>query len=266
MSLRRGILVLVSAIALLYSGYGALIYWHHEHFLYPFLTNQLKLSGFEPSRVRIPDARSLPVQVSKGEDGAPIVVFFMGNVGSLELFTPMLRHHQSKGRTVVAMPYRGGGGVVGHSSETTLKRDALAVFDALPDLVGTGPIILQGQALGTGLAMYVAANRSVDGMLLSAPFYRMCEVMARVSRLPLCYMPGVQRWENAALVDKITVPTLILHGENNRIIPIDQGQHLARSMPTADFYAIEAASHTDMFKSKNYLALIDTFIEKVTQP
>lgn len=266
MILRRGILLLIGAAVLLYLGYAALLYRNHAHFIYPFLPNQFKISGFESTRVLVPDARSLPVQVSAGEAGAPIVVFFMGNIGALELFGAMLKHHQSKGRTVVAMPYRGGGGVPGSSSEETLKRDALAVFDALPELTSGGPVILHGHSLGTGLAMYLATIRPIDGVLLSAPFYRMCEVMADATHLPACTMPGVQRWDNAALTGEVTAPTLILHGELDRLIPIDQGQRLARSMPTADFYAIEGAAHTDLFKSSPYLDLIDQFVDKVSDP
>lgn len=266
MILRRGISLLVGAALLLYLGYAALIYWHHTWFLYPFLPNQLQAPGFAVSRVTVPDARSLPVQVSKGAPGAPTILYFMGNVGALDLYGAMLRHHQSKGRSVVAMPYRGGGGVQGTPSEVILKSDALAVFDALPDLVGEGPVILQGHSLGTGLAMYVAAHRPVQGMLLTAPFYRMCEVMADVSHLPACSIPGIERWDSAALTDKVTAPILILHGELDKLIPINQGQQLARSMPNADFLTIEAAGHTDLFKSDPYIEMIDGFVDKIAQP
>lgn len=266
MILRRGILLLIGSAVLLYLGYAALLYRNHAHFIYPFLPNQLKIPGFESTRVAVPGARSLPVQVSAGDAGTPTVLFLMGNVGALELFGAMLKHHQSKGRTVVAMPYRGGGGVPGSSSEDTLKRDALAVFDTLPELTSGGPIILHGHSLGTGLAMYLAANRSVDGILLSAPFYRMCEVMAKATRLPACAMPGVQRWDSAVFTDAVTAPTLILHGELDKLIPIDHGQRLARSMPTADFFAIEGAGHTDLFKTPPYLEMIDQFFDRVSSP
>lgn len=266
MRLRRGITCLIGCAALLYLGYAALLYRNHAHFIYPFLPNQLKISGFESTRVLVPGARSLPVQVSVGDAGAPTVLFFMGNLGSLEVFGAMLKHHQSKGRTVVAMPYRGGGGVPGSSSEETLKRDALAVFDTLPELTSGGPVIMHGHSLGTGLVMYLAANRSVDGILLSAPFYRMCEVMAKATHLPACEMPGVQRWDSAVFADAVTAPALILHGELDKLIPIDHGQRLARSMPTADFYAIEGAAHTDLFKTPPYLDLIDQFVDVVASP
>ncbi|MGH1412137.1 MAG: alpha/beta fold hydrolase [Pelagimonas sp.] len=255
---------LITAFALLYLGYASLMIWLHPRFIYPFYPDTFSASGFKAFDVAVDGAEPLPVQVARGRKGAPTVVYFMGNVGSLKLFRAMLEHHRAAGRHVVAMPYRGGGGVPGEPSESTLKRDALAVFDALPKLGVSGPVIVQGYSLGTGLALQVASHRKLAGVILAAPYEKMCQLMTAASFLPACILPGVQRWDSAALAPAVSDPVLILHGNKDALIPMSHGQNLAQLLPDARFVKIDGAGHTNLFGTKPYLAKIDAFISQVS--
>jgi pimeloyl-ACP methyl ester carboxylesterase len=65
------------------------------------------------------------------------------------------------------MSYRGYPGSNGAPSETALFADALHIFDWLRER--TADIVLYGESLGTGIATYVAAERSVRALVLEAP-------------------------------------------------------------------------------------------------
>lgn len=249
---------LLGACLGLYVAYAAAMVALHPRFIYPFADLPFEAAGFEERRVNAV-ARAY---VAKGAEGAPIMVYFMGNAGALELFKPMLLHHQTQGRSVVALAYRGGGGMPGRPSEAELKKDALDLIDRLPDLLPQGPVVVQGYSLGTGLALHVAARRPLDAVILSAPYEKLCRLMARASYLPACWLP-VQHWNSARDARAVDERTLVLHGAVDGLIPISEGLRLAKHLPNKDFLRVEGAGHTDLFDAPGYLAAIDAFVATI---
>ncbi len=236
------------AVALaLYAAYGALMVRVHPAFLYPFLQDVPRIAGFARADVPIAGAPPASVLVGGPEGGAP-VLFFMGNAGAAGLFEDWLRLHADAGRRVVALEYRGGGGLAGTPSEVRLKADALAVHDWLAAREGA-PVLLHGFSLGSGLALHVAARREVAGVVLEAPFSRLCRLMARRALLPACLLP-VQRWDSLADVPAVTAPVVILHGEADTLIPIGEAERLAaafaRTGRPAEFVRLPGGGHADL--------------------
>ncbi|WHZ33546.1 alpha/beta hydrolase [Sagittula sp. MA-2] len=270
MRARRAVLLAVVVGVLLYAAYAVAAVSVHTRLVYPFHNQtELREPGFDAQDVPT-DAGPLRVYKHVGEAGAPVVIYFMGNVGALTAFAPMLRHHAEAGRSVVAMGYRGGGGVPGTPSEDRLKADALAAYDALPQLVGKdGPVIVHGYSLGTGLALHVAAERSVDGLILAAPYARLCELMAARSFLPACLVPGVQKWQSLNDARRVTAPSLVLHGTVDGLIPFGHGERVAAALEAAGsdtaLVPIELGGHDDLFGKPGYLTGIDAFIEGIAR-
>ncbi|EBA05970.1 alpha/beta hydrolase [Sagittula stellata] len=270
MKARRALLLVLIFGVLAYVAYGVAAVSVHTRLVYPF-HSQVEFSeyGFDPQDVST-DAGPLRVYKHVGAAGAPVVIYFMGNVGALRAFAPMLRHHAEAGRSVVAMGYRGGGGVPGTPSEDRLKADALAVFDALPELVGKdGPVIVHGYSLGTGLALHAAAERPVDGMILAAPYARLCELMSARSFLPACVMPGVQKWQSLDDARRVMAPSLVIHGTEDSLIPFSHGERVAAALDEAGsettLVPIELGGHDDLFGKPGYLSSIDAFIDGIAR-
>lgn len=242
--------------------YAVLLVALHPGYIYPFSDEAFTHAAYARH-----DVAGGPVAyVAPGE--GPVVLYFMGNVGALGPFLPMLEHHRTQGRTVVAMAYRGGGGLPGTPSEAALKDDARALYDALPDILGRapGPVVAHGFSLGTGLATHVAAARSVDGVILSAPYTSLCTLMAAASYLPACLIPGVQRWNSLAEAPHIRAPALVLHGSADRLIPPAHGRRLAEAVPGAAFAEIPGGGHSDLMDFPGYLTQIDAFIDALAPP
>ncbi len=253
-------LVLIGAV------YVLMMIWLHPRLLYPFYDDTFTDPAFTVEDVSVPGADPVQVFWLQGEADAPVVFYFMGNVGALEVFRPMLDHHVNAGRSVVAMTYRGGGGTPGTSSETSLKRDALAVTDWVQSRFADVPLIVQGYSLGTGLAVHVAARRQVSAVVLSAPYDAICRLMAKRSGLPACYLP-VQRWRTDHDLAGVAAPVLVLHGTADRVVPYVNGARLSGLMEDAGiplrFVAISGAGHTDLMAFPHYLPQIDSFIAQL---
>ena len=243
----------------IYLIYATFMVFAHPQYIYPFGDDVFATPGF---RQEIVTDRQVALAIHDGSADVA-VLFFMGNGGALAYFTRTLEAHVSAGRTVVAMEYPGGGGIPGSPSEVRLKADALAAYDWFAADF-KGEIVVHGYSMGTGLAQYVAAERDVAAIILDAPFVKMCELMTRASWLPACYIPGVQRWNSAALIPRLSAPVQVHHGTADQLIPMRDGVRLVGLMQDAGldvtFHAVEGATHNNLAVVSGYSDRIDEFL------
>jgi pimeloyl-ACP methyl ester carboxylesterase len=238
--MKRALIILVG----LYVAYTVLMIVLHPRFIYPFLQDDAVLQGFE--RVNLTGADGLEVSLQEAERDGPIVLYFMGNGGAVSAFGPPLNAHLSADRHVIAMEYRGGGGRPGSPSEADLKSDALVVADWA--LAKGKPVVVHGYSLGSGLATHVAKHRDVAGVILEAPYDKLCTLMSRNSFVPACLLPGVQKWNTLADAADVAESVLILHGNADRLIPAERSEALERLFPVVERQVIDGAAHFDTFR------------------
>jgi 3-oxoadipate enol-lactonase len=56
-------------------------------------------------------------------------------------------------------------------------------------------------------------------------------------------LQGILSWESYSRLAEISAPTLVIHGECDRLVPPGNGQLVAEAIPGAKFVAIPNASH-----------------------
>lgn len=242
-----------------YLAYAIALVALHPQFIYPFGADPFDNPDF---RQEVVTDQDVPIAIVQGDDPVA-VLYFMGNGGSLAYFTYSLRAHQAADRTLAAMEYRGGGGIAGKPSEAGMKADALAAYDWLATQ-HSGPIVVHGFSLGTGLAIHVAARREVAAILLDAPYARLCALMTQAAWVPACYLPAVQKWDSLADVAALSAPVMIQHGDADQLIPITQGQQLATAMRAVGldvtFHTSENATHNNLAGQPDYRGRMDDFL------
>lgn len=241
-----------------YVAYAAVMVWLHPRFIYPFQADDVVLPGFD--RIQIDAEDGTPIYVQERAGNGPVVLYFMGNAGSIVLFETAFDHHVVADRHVIALEYRGGAGRPGQPSEAKLKADALRAADYA---FATGkPVIVQGFSMGTGLATHVAARRKVLGAILTAPYDRLCRLMAQASYLPACLLP-VQRWNSIEDARKADVPMLVLHGDGDKLIPPVSSAGFG-AIPGLRRVIIPGAGHNDIGGFPDVEREIETFISALT--
>lgn len=75
---------------------------------------------------------------------------------------------------------------------------------------------------------------------------------------------AIGRYASADRVGDITAPTLVLHGDRDRVVPIERGIELAERIPGARFERLEGSGHnyvTDNTERAN--ALLRAFVDEV---
>jgi fermentation-respiration switch protein FrsA (DUF1100 family) len=104
--------------------------------------------------------------------------------------------------------------------------DAAAAYDFAAARYPARRIVAWGESLGTGVAVALAAERPVAGMILDAPFTSAADIGA--SAYP--FIPV--RWfikdsfRSDQRIGKIRAPLLVLHGEMDGIVPVRFGERL----------------------------------------
>jgi len=149
---------------------------------------------------------------------------------------------------VIFVDYRGRGASSGLPAIKYLPGDALHVFDKTSKLRGEIPTFLIGVSLGSIPATYLAANRSVQGLVLIAPISSfgdgdMYPKKQKKSMLPwylapaasfVKVKPGFEILENSEpiyQIQHVSAPLLLMHGETDSVIPALCGKKVYEAAP-----------------------------------
>ncbi len=175
------------------------------------------------------------------------VLYFHGNGGNLSVWAPALAGIQRHGYAVYAVDYRGYGLSSGRPSERGLFRDVEAFVSAsLRGAGGDAPLVYWGRSLGTTMAAHAAAVRAPDGIILESGFPDVRTVL-RGSPLALLAPLSRYRFATATLLEAVTRPVLVMHGDEDRVVPYSAGQALfARIRGPKQFFTIRGADHNDL--------------------
>lgn len=220
--------------------------------------------GLEKVEVPAEDGLILTHWYRPPAPGAAVVVKFHGNASSIAdsaaLLLPLLKH----GQGALLAEYRGYGGNPGRPTETGLIADGRALLRWLAEQgVGPGRIVLYGRSLGSGVAVRLAADTGVAGLVLESPFSSVVDVAgAHYPFLPVRWLIH-DRWDSTAVIGRVRAPLLIVHGERDRVVPIRFGRKLfAAAREPKLFAAIPGAGHNDVLADPKAAAGVRAFLAR----
>lgn len=104
-----------------------------------------------------------------GREPQAYILLFVGQGDQTERYMAEVAASWDQPVEIWGMNYPGSGGSQGPAQIARVGPDALAVYDAVKQMAGHRPIFVQGWSLGTTVALCVAANRRVDGVILLNP-------------------------------------------------------------------------------------------------
>jgi fermentation-respiration switch protein FrsA (DUF1100 family) len=193
----------------------------------------------------------------KAAPGQPTLLYFHGNAGSLATRAERIRKYMEFGRGVFMMTYRGYGGSSGVPSERANVADALAAYDELVGL-GVAPrdIVVYGESLGSGVAVQVAAQRPVGGVILDAPYTSVVDLAAMIYPfLPVRWLL-VDRYETTKHLAKVDAPLLVVHGARDTVIPAQMGRAVhAQAREPKELVLLANAGHSDHYLHGSFDAI-----------
>lgn len=214
------------------------------------------LSGAEELLLNTPEGQTIIAWYAKAAPGQPTLLYFHGNSGTLADRADRIAAFTKIGRGILMMAYRGYSGSTGRPSEGANVADANFAYDTLVRMgVPAEDIILYGESIGTGIAVRVAAEHPVAGLILDAPYTSIVDVAEiRYPYLPARLMMR-DRYETLRYLDRVQAPLLVVHGEQDTIIPVEMGRKVARSARSpAEIVTFRRAGHSDHAKFGSFEA------------
>lgn len=192
-----------------------------------------------------------PPPTREASSPPPTVVHFHGNAETADENVTLARVLLRHGLSVVLVEYRGYGRSRGPSpNEEGLYLDAIAVLDLLATK-GIGPerVVLWGQSLGTGVAMEMARRQRGSRVVLVAPFTSTVDLAARNAPVLPASLVMADRFDSLSKAPEIALPTLVIHGDIDDVIPFDLGKRLADALPNGTFLPVTEGRHDNLYKN-----------------
>jgi len=211
-----------------------------------------------------------------GDPKWPWILYFHGNgevVSDYDEIAPF--YHQIKVNLVVA-DYRGYGASGGVPTLSDLVRDSHVLLREVKEELTKRRVRqdlwVMGRSLGSISALELAYQfpDRMEGLIIESG----ASSVVRVFRHLGIPAHGVDLekidLECQKMIEKISVPALILHGERDNLIPVEEGKHLYKYLGSEkkELLIISSATHNDiMFVGlRKYFEAIQRFIESTGNP
>lgn len=210
------------------------------------------------------------------DPNAPALLYLHGTFRNLYENLPKIKALQQAGFAVLAVDYRGWGDstpIV--PSEASITADAQVAWAEMVKHQATpGRRVIYGHSMGTATAVALAAtlNGGTDygALVLESAFTRLPDIAeaagfwgrvgAAVTTL---------EFDSLSRIARIDAPIVMLHGTNDKTVPIDLGQRLREAAPRGvRWVPFVGGSHSDLQKddAELYQSTFSKLIARLPRP
>lgn len=174
------------------------------------------------------------------------VLYCHGNGGNLGDRLEVLEYVHRLQMNVFAFDYRGYGRSRGVPTENGTYRDARAAYEVVRAKYGhvnQPPVILYGRSLGASIALQLASDKKVRGVIVEGGFESI-RAMAkqRYAALPVHRFCTMQ-YNTLKKIKKISVPVLVAHSIDDELIPMSHSKNLFDAAPEPKTFVELRGSH-----------------------
>src|SRR6516162_4503219 len=216
-------------------------------------------------RLKTKDGESLVAWSIPAASGRPLILYFHGNSGGIDLRIERFLAIAKAGIGLLAVEYRGYASSTGSPSERGLKLDGEAAYAAaIASGVAPGRIVPLGESLGSGVAVALAARHKGGALVLDSPYSSIADVAAAAYWFVPVRALLRDPFRNDLLIGSVKAPTLVVHGTKDRVVPIRFGEKLfALANPPKEFWRVEGAIHLAM--GERFADVLDWIARTVPQ-
>jgi pimeloyl-ACP methyl ester carboxylesterase len=213
-------------------------------------------AGVHSVRIAVEGNLCVGARIFAAAPGSPVIVYFHGNGEIASDYDTIAPFYARLGITLFVVDFRGYGTSDGRPSASALISDAWMAFEKVANIltergIEFGDIYVMGRSLGSAAALEIVdrAEEGVAGLIIESGF---AYTFALIERIGFLQVPdGDEERDGFGNLDKISradLPTLIIHGERDWIIPVGDGIALYEASPATDkrLLTIPSAGHNDL--------------------
>lgn len=221
-----------------------------------------------PGDAAFPGVAELTVEVDTGvslgcrfypaardERSAPAILYFHGNgeiAADYDYVAPLYRN---RGISLFVADYRGYGRSGGSPTCASLVADSHPVFERFASFLREsghhGSLFVMGRSLGSAPAIEVAFRHqdALEGLIVESGFAGERNQLDRLGVAHLFEYPEkIVGFGNDVKIARVRIPTLIIHGEWDDLIPAEEGRRLMElsgAVERSSFF-VPGAGHNDL--------------------
>lgn len=201
----------------------------------------------------------------------PNLLFFHGNGEVASDYESIGSIYNQIGVNLFVADYRGYGRSGGKPTFTNMIKDAHPVFEGFKRILQekgfSGNLFLMGRSLGSASAVELASHyqSQLSGLIIESGFANVFNLFGYLG-FPLKAL-GIDVPEmpsSLGLIRKISLPTLVMHGEYDQIVPVEEGRALYETIAAKDkrLLIIPGVDHNTIFMGgmEQYLQALKDFI------
>jgi len=212
------------------------------------------------------------------------LLYSHGNAGDIRDWVHAAPPFLDAGISLLIWDYRGFGRSQGQPSEEGLFLDGRAAWAWLRDRAESDglPAAMLGKSLGSAVAIDSTAaagpGESPVALVLDSAFTSMREIVTRLAPMvpweqaldaaqddTISLAAAIPRlFESLDKAPQVQCPALVIHGGQDMLVPLEQGQRLHAALPgRKQMKIIPAAGHNDISVYPEYIPAIVTFLEEM---
>ncbi|MBN1552782.1 alpha/beta hydrolase [bacterium] len=258
--IRNAALRIILMIMMIYTGSILVISCREDSYLYypvKFPENWINPpSGTQYEELMVDDSSGWKIHGwwFPGADHGLTIVFAHGNAGHLAMrygLVKFLLQLSPQPAGICIYDYPGYGKSEGYPSEDNLYRSMASVRTYLNNEINQpySSHIVFGRSLGASVALHSALDQESAGVVMECPMLS----VPRMAEEYYPFLPGLkyfsrQRFDNERKITRLHRPLMIIHGSDDRVIPVQQGRQLFHLASEPKRYVeIEAADHDNVY-------------------
>ena len=203
---------------------------------------------------------------------SPSILFFHGNGEVVSDYDDIADTYNKQGINLFVADYRGYGTSGGTPTFTNMVSDAHCVFKAFADILHSNhhssDAFVMGRSLGSVSAIELASSyqQQMKGLIIESGFASILRLLKYIGFTSEFLDINDITFPNMAKMRSVNLPTLILHGEHDSIIPVTEAKDLFESAATErkHLVIISGADHNDIMlvgREKYFKAIREFILE-----
>jgi fermentation-respiration switch protein FrsA (DUF1100 family) len=273
---------LAAAAALLYAVAVGALWYFQRALLYPGASRSsaamvARVAAEEPARFGLPGFAQATITTADGErlnawwrapdPGRPAILFLHGNGGDIAGRVSRARILTEDGAGLLLLSWRGYPGSAGSPSEAGLIEDGRAALAWIRAAAPGAPIVLYGESLGSGVAVRLATEPGIAGVILDAPYAAIVDLAAKLYWWVPVRLLLNDQFRSIDHVGQLRAPLLVLHGDRDAVTPITEGERLFAAAPQPKrFVRIGGGPHMGNLEDPGGEAAVRAFLAELSKP
>jgi fermentation-respiration switch protein FrsA (DUF1100 family) len=194
------------------------------------------------------------------------VLFCHGNAGNISHRIDVIYLFYKLGLSVFIFDYRGYGRSQGRPTEEGLYLDAEAAYKYLIKSrnLNESSLVVYGKSIGANVAVELCSKVKIAALISESAFTSALEMGKKLFPfLPLKWIISI-KFDALSKIKNIIIPKLIIHSEDDKIIPFRHGRKLFEAaLEPKEFYPMRGGHNDAIFlASEDFVSKIDAFLHK----